>query len=1016
MFTGTEIEIAKIAGPSVIRAIGDPAGRRATRTFLKHRLKKELHGGSEPDEIANLLAELTTEQAAAVTSFINSTEFAHIATEITNYELLGTCGKKASNLYDAARSQVRMLLELEVDLEPTDLEALVDVLIASLTTVVSRIAEAAGRSIPASTKAALLKTYTSQINSAMTNCDILSSIAELSSTYAAKQQIRLQIKNVYGTMRLPHAGTTRKVPYDKLYVQPKIELQTVDPSSSGQSINEPSTVDEVLETFVRVVLLGDPGGGKSTLSLKLAYDTALSDDPARPTVPFLVILREYATELTRGTKSLINYLYEICTMPLGVEVPRGSIEYLLLNGHALVIFDGLDELLDTSLRRKVVEAVEAFAYMYPTTQILVTSRRLGYSDAPLDADLFQPASLREFSRDQVRKYVVNWFELDDSVPSGRKSELERAFLADSEFVQDLRINPLMLSLMCGIYGSEHYIPRNRPDVYEKCALLLFDRWDKQRGIISELAFDAHVQGAMRALALWMYPQQSVQTGISRQKLVKFMTEYLLAKRFESEEESENAATGFIDFCKGRAWVLTDVGSDLYGFTHRTFLEYFAASQIVRLNPSAEQLFRYLVPWILSGGWEVVSQLALQIGNKTVEDCADDFLDLLCERVRSSSAEDGGHRLLQFAAQSLTYIVPRPAVLRSIVNEVIEIYSGSRPGAGADSEEIVYLLLSAAPENWPLVSKYLYEKLVAVLTSDPENERALWLGLMPDALAFGGGSLRTNYGGSTKQTSFWAEERDIHRPELSEWTTELSRSHVWVAVNMLEHGELRVEETLRRFGPVNMLSDIQHSPVNVHRQAFVDRIILTLGRDEDIKLIVSSALTVDRIDEIRAALIALPLPESVTLPGSTFSVIPWLAPRIEAGAVENRALTSILFFALVLAGGADDRDVQHGIEELEHRATKKHRVSVLRTLFAGGDASRGDKLEQLISAGVERSTANWLVSRVKWIINRVSAQNRPASGVRPRNAARKRADMNPERGLGTSKARPDSSADGTKAGS
>lgn len=68
----------------------------------------------------------------------------------------------------------------------------------------------------------------------------------------------------------------------------------------------------------------------------------------------------------------------------------------------MVIFDGLDELIDISLRRDVVQAVEGFAYRYPTVQIIVTSRRIGYEDAPLDPDLFPVAQLMELDDGRVR--------------------------------------------------------------------------------------------------------------------------------------------------------------------------------------------------------------------------------------------------------------------------------------------------------------------------------------------------------------------------------------------------------------------------------------------------------------------------------------------------------------------------------------------------------------------------------------------------------------------------------------
>lgn len=307
--------------------------------------------------------------------------------------------------------------------------------------------------------------------------------------------------------------------------------------------------------------------------------------------------------------------------------------------------------------------------------------------------------------------------LDESVEPPRKTQLADAFLTDSAFVSDLRVNPLMLSLMCGIYASENYIPRNRPDVYEKCALLLFDRWDKQRGIKSELAFDAHVQAAMRSLALWMYPKQEVREGIRRDRLIEYMKGFLLEKRFDDEEQAEDAATQFIEFCKGRAWVLTDVGAELYGFTHRTFLEYFAASQLVRLNASAHALFEALEPHLRGSEWDVVAQLALQILGRTVEDGADDFLAEVLNAA-SSSTEADRVSLLSFASRALTFIVPRPSVLRTLVAAVVRLqldagpldlsFSWRRRQTAANRPLVD--MMGATNENLPLVSRYLLERV------------------------------------------------------------------------------------------------------------------------------------------------------------------------------------------------------------------------------------------------------------------------------------------------------------------
>ena len=211
-----------------------------------------------------------------------------------------------------------------------------------------------------------------------------------------------------------------------------------------------------------------------------------------------------------------------------------------------------------------------------------------------------------------------------------------AFLEESQIVPDLRSNPLMLALMCNIYLGENYILNNSPDVYEKCATMLFDRWDKGRGIrvpSSVEEIQAHIRPTMMYLAYWIYSNEALQGGVTERNLIKKAAEYLYEKRFEDIDEAENAAKRFIDFCRGRAWVFTDIGTtkegeNLYQFTHRTFLEYFTAAHLVRINSTPNKLREILFPKIAKREWDVVAQLAFQIQNRNVESAADELLTYL----------------------------------------------------------------------------------------------------------------------------------------------------------------------------------------------------------------------------------------------------------------------------------------------------------------------------------------------------------------------------------------------------
>ena len=139
------------------------------------------------------------------------------------------------------------------------------------------------------------------------------------------------------------------------------------------------------------MLLGDPGGGKTTASKVLA--NFFASDHEAPKVPFLVTLRDYAAKHP-PERSVAGHIETVLETLYQSRAPDGLVQRLLLTGRAVVIFDGLDELLDPSRRRDVSDLIEQFCSAYPLTQVLVTSRLVGYDRARLDDAQFASCSLR----------------------------------------------------------------------------------------------------------------------------------------------------------------------------------------------------------------------------------------------------------------------------------------------------------------------------------------------------------------------------------------------------------------------------------------------------------------------------------------------------------------------------------------------------------------------------------------------------------------------------------------------
>jgi predicted NACHT family NTPase len=313
-------------------------------------------------------------------------------------------------------------------------------------------------------------------------------------------------------------------------------------------------------------------------------------------VPFLVTLREFAAD-DPPARSVAGFIEHRLDTFYQCRPPTGLVERLLLEGTAMVIFDGLDELVDTTRRAEIASIVELFCAEFPLAPVLVTSRVVGYDQARLDPQQFAVYRVTDFDEDRVKEYVTRWFGQEEGVAADEAAHLAETFMVESAEVPDLRANPLMLALMCILYRGEGSIPRSRPEVYEECARLLFTKWDARRKIHVELRARNLIEPALRHLAFWILTRDETSATVSMRELIA-ETAMFLRLRFEDEAEAEEAAREFVDFCRGRAWVFRDAGTtaqgeELYTFTHRTFMEYFAAAYLAADCDSPEELAKRL---------------------------------------------------------------------------------------------------------------------------------------------------------------------------------------------------------------------------------------------------------------------------------------------------------------------------------------------------------------------------------------------------------------------------------------
>lgn len=495
----------------------------------------------------------------------------------------------------------------------------------------------------------------------------------------------------HGRITSSYLGAPEPKPIEQLYVSPTL-VKHIDeegqrkPSDAQLALFASTQVDatelaKLVATLNHAVVLGDPGGGKSTMATKICHDIAHHYKrklcAERELTPILIVLREYAEEKRVANRSIVQFIeYNIRSRYQISQVPEHAIEYLLAEGRVMVVFDGLDELLDMRYRQEVRDDIECFCNIYPDVPVLVTSRKVGYDQSPLDGQLFAVYQLAPFDDDQVEEYTTKWFGADPRLTPSERDKRIAAFLRESRSVRDIRSNPLLLSLMCYLFRAENYIPQNRPQLYNKCATTLFESWDKSRGIEVPFPYESKFAPTIEYLAFAIYTDIDLQRGATEERLQELAVEFLHPIPIANRDKAESVARSFITFCRTRAWVFTATGStkqgeELYEFTHRTFLEFFAASYLVTVKHTPSMLAKALLPKIARAEWDMVAQIAFQLLSKRVRGGSDSLLSVLLRRAEKSKWHERLN-LLSFATHCLGFLVLDPQLVNRVVQASIEL--------------------------------------------------------------------------------------------------------------------------------------------------------------------------------------------------------------------------------------------------------------------------------------------------------------------------------------------------------
>ncbi|NEQ69458.1 MAG: NACHT domain-containing protein, partial [Symploca sp. SIO2D2] len=354
------------------------------------------------------------------------------------------------------------------------------------------------------------------------------------------------------------------------------------------------------ESYRYLVILGDPGSGKSMLLQYLALNWARSplDNVIELRIPLLIELRTYILDRnTGGCKDLLEFLDKgnvIC------RLNPHRLQERLKAGKVLVMFDGLDEVFEPRQREKVITDIHRFTNEYPKVRVIVTSRIIGYKPQRLRDAEFRHFLLQDLDSGQIQDFIYRWHQLTftDEADKLRKRERLQRSIDTSKAIRELAENPLLLT-MIAILNRNQELPRDRPELYLQASRVLLHQWDVEQKLLADPQLDAVTidykdkQAMLRQIAYFMQGADKGLAGnlIRGNNLEGILLDYIKSLKVGN---ARTIARLLIEQLRSRNFILCFLGGDVYAFVHRTFLEYFCAWEYVwqfqqTQNLSIEQL-------------------------------------------------------------------------------------------------------------------------------------------------------------------------------------------------------------------------------------------------------------------------------------------------------------------------------------------------------------------------------------------------------------------------------------------
>lgn len=360
---------------------------------------------------------------------------------------------------------------------------------------------------------------------------------------------------------------------------------------AGEKQSEVGAARQLYQRFNNVIVLGDPGSGKTCFVKNeiLAYcQPPILVQPWYAThLPIYVSLAE-AARLISDTVDLVD-VCETLSARRGIELPRAEILRCISAGQAAFFFDGLDEVGSIEKRVKLMSDIGLLIGRQASrgNRFVVASRPAAIQPVRVPPEL-KYLQLKGLSEAEIRILASRVISARIGGGDGLTLEQDETELVN-KLIEDTRSspgidriarNPLLLTLLVLIYANSGAPSTKRHLIYTQAIKTLISV--RGREMRDQQLAESDLRIRLGALAVAIFGREISEIP-RRSEVIK------LLNPFVSADEPKDGINGFLQEVAESTGLLkfhvdeVDTDNDLITFMHYSFLEYYAATGLLARN-------------------------------------------------------------------------------------------------------------------------------------------------------------------------------------------------------------------------------------------------------------------------------------------------------------------------------------------------------------------------------------------------------------------------------------------------